>query len=106
RSILTIPVSPRMAPTGGGMSLIRNVLLSETVSPPGNFPLTLILTSRPAPGFVTYFPAPPAELKPGALALTAPTPGIDIVIGFATPRYTTFILSAEITAEFGFGITA
>ena len=54
-----------------------------------------------------YFPLPPAGESPGADArtLSSPIPANDTDIGLITPRYTTFILSAEIVAELGFGTT-
>ena len=52
-----------------------------------------------------YFPLAPLD-KPVAEpeTLLSGIPGIDIVIGLSTPLYTTFILSAAITAAFGFDI--
>ena len=54
-----------------------------------------------------YLPIPEAGLKPAAEAFTllSGTPAKEIVIGLSTPRYTTFILSAEIVAELGLGTT-
>src|SRR5690606_13491787 len=105
RSILTIPVSPRMAPTGGGISLIRNSAGVLTPVPSGKVPLAVIVTVLPAPGRITYL-LPETLERPGADAFTllSGIPGIETVIGLSTPRYTTFILSAAITAEFGFDI--
>src|SRR5690606_3700148 len=107
RSIRTIPVSPRMAPTGGGMSFMRNSDFEPTGLPSGNVPEAEIITVLPAPGRITYL-LPDTFERPGAEALTllSGIPGMETVIGLSTPRYTTFILSAAITAEFGIEIVA
>jgi hypothetical protein len=45
---------------------------------------------------------PPAELSPEQKQkFPAEIPANDIVIGFTTPLYTTFILSADIVADLG-----
>src|SRR5690606_2915296 len=108
RGNFTIPSCPLIVPVGFGISLILNKALSLTLSPLGKVPVTLMVISLPVPGFMMYLPTPLALLKPGALAdtLLSEIPAKEIVIGFETPRYTTFILSAEIVAEFGFGTTA
>src|SRR5690606_18753234 len=108
RGNFTTPSCPLMVPVGFGISLILKVALSLTLLPSGKVPDTLIVTSLPEPGFITYLPTPEPLLKPGALAdtLLSEIPAKEIVIGFATPLYTTFILSAEIVAEFGLGTTA
>ena len=61
-----------------------------------------MVTVLPFPGFITYW-LPLLLESPGAEALTLlfGIPGIVIDIGLATPRYTTFILSAAISAALG-----
>ena len=89
------------------MSLILKEEIEDTLLPSGKVPVTLIFTSLPDFGDKLNL-LPLTRFKPGALALTllSAMPGIEIVIGLSTPRYTTFILSAEITAELGLLITA
>ncbi len=87
--------------------MILNNFLSDTDLPSAILPVATTVTSVPDPGFKLYFPFPPAGDKPGAEAVTALSgiPANEIVIGFGNPRYTTFILSAEILAVLGRGTT-
>ena len=103
---VTIPSKPLTVPTGAGISLTLNLVEVAIFFPSGKVALALMLTSLPFPGTITYFD-PLTFLSPGADAETLlfAIPGIDIVIGLSTPLYTTFILSADITAELGFAIT-
>src|SRR5690606_23436437 len=108
RCIFIDPSSPLTVPVGFGKSLILNVALSLTVVP-SNLPVTLMVTSLPCTlvASIIYL-LPPTLLKPWAAAVTllSAIPANEIVIGFGTPRYTTFILSAEIVAAFGFETVA
>ena len=90
-----------------GISLIRNSEVVFTAAPSGKVPRALMLTVLPPPGRMTYL-LPEALLNPSAEAdtLLSGIPGMEIVIGLSTPRYTTFILSAEITAELGLVMVA
>src|SRR5690606_28102184 len=108
RCIEILSDSPLTVPVGFGKSLILNVLLSGTFCP-SNLPVTLIVTSLPwiLVASITYL-LPLTLLKPGAVAVTllSAIPANEMVIGFFTPRYTTFILSAEMVAAFGFATVA
>src|SRR5690606_33360506 len=105
--IFTSPNSPLTVPEGLGISLILNSDWLLTLCPSGSVPDAEIVTDLPVPGFIAYL-LPLVLDNPGADALTllSGIPGIEIVIGFDTPRYTTFILSAEITAALGLDIVA
>src|SRR5690606_35836601 len=85
---LTAPSCPLKVPVGLGISLILNLAASLTLVPSGNVPVTLMVTSLPAPGFITYFPTPFPFDNPGADAdtLLSDTPAKDMVIGLVTPR--------------------
>src|SRR5690554_7229472 len=87
------------------MSLIRNSAGVLTPVPSGNVPLAEIVTVLPEPGRITYL-LPETLESPGADAFTllSGIPGMETVIGLSTPRYTTFILSAAITAKLGIEI--
>ncbi|MNE51388.1 hypothetical protein D3C80_1460150 [compost metagenome] len=67
--------------------MILYVFLSETLDPSGRVAVTLITTSFPEPGLILYLPPGPAELNPGAEAVTLSeeTPANEMVIGLTTP---------------------
>src|SRR5690606_3777133 len=108
RCIEILSDSPLTVPVGFGKSLILNVALSLTVCP-SILPFTLIVTSLPCTlvASIIYL-LPLTLLNPWADAVTllSAIPAKEIVIGFFTPRYTTFILSAEMVAAFGFATVA
>src|SRR5690606_12273021 len=103
RGNFTTPSCPLMVPVGLGISLILKVALSLTLLPSGMEPDTLIVTTLTVPGFITYLPISKPLIITEALAnkLLSDIRAKEIVIGFATTRYTKFILSAEIVDEFG-----
>ncbi len=76
-----------MAPTGGGISLIRNSDFEPTGFPSGNVPVAEIVTVLPDPGRITYL-LPETLERPAADAFTllSGIPGIETVIGLSTPR--------------------
>jgi len=105
--ILTTPKSPLAEPIAAGISLILNVFGELTTLPLLKVAFTFTVISLPLPGLIIKLDPfgiilPPVAVTFKSLLLT---PGKDTETGLSTPRYTTFIASAEITASFGSGIT-
>ena len=82
------PNFPLIEAAGGGMSLILKITGGELITVPSLVvPETLMATCFPLAGFKMYF-VPFTCFNPTATALTllSETPGMEMVMGFSTPR--------------------